>query len=109
MTEVTICSDFKAQESKLCHYFHCFPSIYHEMIGPEAMIIVFWMLNFKPVFFTVLFHHQQKGFDLLFAFCHKGGVICMFEIIDISPSNLDFNLCFVQPGISHDVFWVKVK
>ena len=33
-----------------------------------------------------------------FAFCHKGGVIC---ISDISPGNLDFSLCFMQSNISH--------
>ena len=26
------------------------PSIYHEVMGPVAMIFVFWMLNFKPAF-----------------------------------------------------------
>ena len=26
------------------------PSICHEVMGPEAMIIVFWMLSFKPTF-----------------------------------------------------------
>ena len=26
------------------------PSIYHEVIGPDVMILVFWMLSFKPVF-----------------------------------------------------------
>ena len=26
------------------------PSISHEVMGPDAMIIVFWMLNFKPTF-----------------------------------------------------------
>ena len=26
------------------------PSICHEVIGPEAMILVFWMLSFKPTF-----------------------------------------------------------
>ena len=25
MATVTICSDFGAQENKVCHYFHCFP------------------------------------------------------------------------------------
>ena len=25
MAAVTICSDFRAQENKLCHCFHCFP------------------------------------------------------------------------------------
>ena len=26
------------------------PSIYHEVMGPDAMILVFWMLSFKPTF-----------------------------------------------------------
>ena len=26
------------------------PSICHEVMGPDAMILVFWMLSFKPVF-----------------------------------------------------------
>ena len=26
------------------------PSICHEMMGPDAMILVFWMLSFKPTF-----------------------------------------------------------
>jgi len=28
------------------------PSISNEVMGPDAMILVFWMLNFKPIFFT---------------------------------------------------------
>ena len=48
MAAVTICSDFGAQENKVCHYFHCFPSICHEVMGPDAMIFIFWMLSFKP-------------------------------------------------------------
>ena len=26
MTSVTICSDFRTQENKVCQYFHCFPT-----------------------------------------------------------------------------------
>ena len=37
------------------------------------------------------------------AFCHKGGVICISEVIDISPGNLDSSSWFIQPSISHDV------
>ena len=31
------------------------PPICHEVMGPNAMILVFWMLNFKTVFFILLF------------------------------------------------------
>ena len=37
------------------------PSICHEVMGPDAMILVFWMLSFKPTFFTLLFHFPQEG------------------------------------------------
>ena len=30
------------------------PSISHEVMGPDAMILVFWMLNFKPYTYTQL-------------------------------------------------------
>ena len=33
----------------------------------------------------------------------------MSEVIDISPSNLDFSLCFFQPSISHDGEKAKSK
>ena len=32
--------------------------------------------------------------------------ICISEVIDISPGNLDSSLCFIQPSISHDVLCV---
>ena len=36
------------------------PSIYHEVMGTDAMILVFWMLSFKPTF-TLLFHFHQEA------------------------------------------------
>ena len=35
------------------------PTICHEILGPDAMILVFWMLSFKPV--TLLIHRQQEA------------------------------------------------
>ena len=40
--------------------------------------------------------------SLVLCFLCKGDVICISEVIDISPSNLDSSLCFIQPSISHD-------
>ena len=36
------------------------PSIYHEVIGPDVIILGFCMLSFKPVFFTLLFDLHQE-------------------------------------------------
>ena len=37
------------------------PSIRHKMMGPDAMIFVFWMLRFKPTFCSPL-SHSSRGF-----------------------------------------------
>ena len=50
MAAVIMCHDFGAQENKVCHSFHCFPIIFHEVMGPDAIILVFWMLSFKSAF-----------------------------------------------------------
>ena len=49
MAAVTICSDLGAPQNKVCHCFHCFLIIFHEMMGLDG-ILVLWMLNFKPAF-----------------------------------------------------------
>ena len=51
MAVITICSDFGAQENKVCH-FPLFPnpSICHEVMGPDTKIFNFWKLSFKPTF-----------------------------------------------------------
>ena len=53
MAAVSVCSGFGAQENKVCHCFHFSPSICHEVLGLDAMILVFWMLNFKPSFHSL--------------------------------------------------------
>ena len=41
MAEVTICSDFGAQKNKSATVSTISPSIYQEVMGPDAMILVF--------------------------------------------------------------------
>ena len=51
MATVTICSAFGApQKIKSLTVSIVFPSICHEVMGMDAMILVFWMLTFKPTF-----------------------------------------------------------
>ena len=78
-------------------------------MGSDAMIFVFWMLSFKPFFFTLLFYFHQEAFLFFFNFCHKDSVICISEVIDISPGNLNSSLCFKQPGILHDACAYKLN
>ena len=61
------------------------PSICHEVMGPDAMILVFWMLPFKPAF-------SLSSLTLIkqfFSCSSLSVIICISEVIDISPSNLD--------------------
>ena len=41
MAAVNVHRDFGAQENKICHYFHFSPSICHEVMGQDAVILVF--------------------------------------------------------------------
>ena len=50
MASVTICSDFGAPKIKSVAVFTVSPSISHEVMGLDAMILVFWMLSFKPTY-----------------------------------------------------------
>ena len=40
------------------------PSICHEVMGPDAMILVFWMLSFKPTFSLSSFNKRLFGSSL---------------------------------------------
>ena len=63
MAAVTISSDFWVQENKVSHCFHCFPSFCHEVMILDAMILVFWMLSFKPSFSLSSINFVEKLFS----------------------------------------------
>ena len=64
------------------------PSICHDVTGPDAMILVFWMLSFKSTFSLSSFTFIKRLFSSsLRSPRHEGGVIRVSEVIDISPSN----------------------
>ena len=60
MAAVTICSDSGAKKKiKSDTVSTVSPSIGHEVMGLDAVILVFWMLSFKPTF--SLFNFQQEA------------------------------------------------
>ena len=64
MAAVTVHSDFGAQENKVCHCFHSpLPSICHEVMGSDAMILIFWMLSFKLAFSLSSFTFIKRLFS----------------------------------------------
>ena len=102
MAAVTICSDFGVQKNKVCH---CFPSICHEVMGPDVMILVSECRVLIQLFPSPL-SLSSRGSLVLLYLLPLGGVICISEVIHISPSNHDSTLCFIQPSVSHDILCI---
>ena len=92
MAAITICSDFGAPQNKVWHCFHCFPIYFPWNDGTRCHDFRFLNVELLANIFSFLFHFHHGAFLFLFTFCHKGGVICISEVIDISPSNLDSSL-----------------
>ena len=84
MAAVTVLSDCGAQENKVCHCFHCLPIYFPWSDGTGCHDLRFLNVEFYASFCSLLFHFHQEVFKFLFSFCHKGGVICISEVIDIS-------------------------
>ena len=61
------------------------PSTCHEVVGPETLILVFLILSFKPAFSLSSFTFIKR----LFSFSLLSAIICISEVVDISPSNFD--------------------
>ena len=67
MAAITICSDFGAQKNS--HTVSTVsPSICHEVMGPDAMIFVFWMLSFQPAEDK---YPQIRDSNRIATFCHN--------------------------------------
>ena len=67
-----------------------FPSVFHEVMELDAMVLVFRMLNFKPAFLLSSF----TLIDSLFSSSSLSAirVESSNEVVDISPGNLDSRL-----------------
>ena len=63
MAVVNVCRDFEAQEKKICPASTFSPSIFHEVMGLDAMILVFLMLSFKPALSHSTFIFIQRLFS----------------------------------------------
>ena len=57
---------WEPKKRKISRYFHCFPSICHEVMGPDAIIFICWLLNFKPAFSLYSFPFIKRLFHSSF-------------------------------------------
>ena len=82
--------------------FYFSSSICHKVMGPDAMILAFWILSFKLAFSLSSFTLNERLFisPLLSA---SSGIIAISEVVEISHSKPDSSLWFIWPSILHDV------
>ena len=117
------------------HLILCCPLLLLPPIPPNIRVFssestLHLLVYGKPLYYSIIcvkflnhfiihiiyFHPQEGRINLkwqhkfkklsFFTFCHKGGVIYISEVIDISHRNLHSSLCFIQPNISHDVLCI---
>ena len=74
------------------------PSVCHEVMGLDAMILVFWMLSFKPVFSLSSFTFIKRLFNSSSLSAIRVVSSAYLRLL-MSPGSLDSSLCFLQPGI----------
>ena len=67
-----------------------FPSICHEVMGLDAMIFVFWMLNFKPTFSLSSFTFLKRFFTFSSLYAIKVGSSAYLRLL--------FFLAFLIPA-----------
>ena len=83
---------FGAPQNKVWHCFHCLPIYYPWSDGPVAMILVFWMLSFKPTFslssctfIKRLFSSSSLSAILL---SHKRAAFLLFPVMWLHLGNI---------------------
>ena len=62
MAAVTMCSDFGAQENKVCHCFHCFPVCLPWSEGTRCHDLSFMNVKFKLAFLLSSFTFTRRLF-----------------------------------------------
>ena len=123
---ITICSDFGAQENKVCHCFHYFLIYLTWSLGTDTMIFVFLMLSFKPVFslspftfikrlypmpdifFLFIFHTIASVFQLhliSLAFYCSLNLLFLGELSYLVPA-IALSWCLFSLSFWHDSFFI---
>ena len=74
--------------------------------GTRCHDLHFFNVEFYATLFLSPLSLSSRGSLVPFHFLPYGFVICISEVIDISPRNLDSNYCFIQPRISNDLLCI---
>ena len=71
--------------------------------APKLLQMVTAGMKFSQLFHSPLLLSSRDS--LVLCFLPRGGVICISEVTDISPGNLDSILCFIQPSTLQFSHW----
>ena len=99
-----VTSDCGAQENKICPCFLSFLSICPEVMGLDAMILVFWMMSFKPAL-SLSLSPSSRGLLVPLHLLHEGSVNCILGLLIFLPAIL-IQAWFIQLSISHNVLCI---
>ena len=78
-------------------------------MGPDAVILVFWMLSFKPAFSLSSFTCIKRLFSSSSLSAIKVVSSAYLRLLLFLQAILISSLWFIQPGISPDVLCIEVK
>ena len=92
MAAGTVHSYLGAQEKNIYHCFHFSPSICQKVMGPDAMILVFWILSFRPAFSLSSFTLINRLFSSSSLSAIRAVPYAYNEDVNISPGTLDSSL-----------------
>ena len=88
MAAVTTHRDLGAQENKIFYCFHFFPSICHEVMGLDAMILVSLMLSFKPGFALSSYTLIKKPFSCFSLYTIRVVIFVYLRLLIFLPAIL---------------------
>ena len=80
------------------------PSVCHEVMGPDARILVFWMFSFKQTFSLSSFTFIKRLFSSSSLFAIRVVSSAYLRLLIFLPAVL--SLCFFQPSVSYDVLCI---
>ena len=108
MVAVTYSSDFGAEENNLSLFSIVSPSICHEVLGLNAMILIFGMLSFRPAFSLSSFIFIKRLFS-------SSSLSALRVVSSVYQGYWYFSLqswfqpVLLQSGIFHDAFCIWIK
>ena len=81
------------------------PYISHEVMGPDAMVLVLRMLSFKPTFSLSSFIFIEAFYSSSLSAIRVVSSAYL-RLLTFHPGNLDFSLCFFHSSVSQDVLCI---